>query len=215
MKFKNAFTLAEILIVMVIIGIIAVILIQTLNPNRYSEKTNIANARKAIELIKQATSQMIELEKEQIPTGTFMTRPAGSDSWEITILNEDGNDASVEDIVNLFGNYIKYESDVIDFCNFTSFCNNENVKGAKVAGGIYIGFEKFDDTDIDDCPAYYMPNSENQISAPTTLDKTTGEFDKVKQCWGKVYIDVNGIKGPDTEGQDVFVYGLGEYGMEL
>ena len=215
MKFKNAFTLAEILIVIVIIGIIAVILIQTLNPNRYSEKTNIANARKGLELIKQASAQMLGLEKEQLPTSSYMIKMPGSDKWELSILNESKTDATTEDLVNLFGKYIKFESDVINFCDYTSFCDNEEIKGARVAGGIYIGFEMFDENDIDDCPAYYMPNVENQIDAPHTMDKTTGEFDEIKQCWGKVYIDVNGTKGPDEEGKDVFVYGLGEYGVEL
>ena len=117
--------------------------------------------------------------------------------------------ATSQDLVNLFKNHIKYESDVVNFCDNTSYCSDTNIKGAKVAGGAYIGFSKYDS--IKDCPAYYMPGVQGQLSAPKSF---TNGASVTKKCWGELYMDVNGIKGPDTIGQDVFVYGLGEYGIE-
>ncbi|MBQ4647071.1 MAG: type II secretion system protein [Candidatus Gastranaerophilales bacterium] len=209
--FKKAFTLAEILITMVIISIIALVLIQTLKPQKYYEQTNLANAYKAVEIINQATTQITSSEPTQCPTGTFTYKLPGKTDVEFAILKSSGSsEAEVEDIVALFGNHIKYEADSLNFCDFTGFCNDSDIKGARIAGGIYIGFEKF--SEVDDCPDYFTPGEATKISAPQKYNPLTNTQSPV-QCWGKVYIDVNGTKGPDTEGQDVFVYGLGEFGI--
>ena len=46
----------------------------------------------------------------------------------------------------------------------------------------------------------------------TVFNKSTGNLDTDK-CWGSVYIDTSGTKGPDALGQDVFVFGLNSQGV--
>ena len=183
-------------------------MLRTLNPSQYSEKTNRASAMKVIEYVNQATIQILDLEKEKCPARAFMVKPAGASDWEVAILNSSGSEANATEIAELFGEHLKYESDVLDFCDYTAFCDDEKIEGAKLVGQAYIGFEKFEN--VQDCPAYYIPGEETQIEAPKTFKNGTYETMK---CWGKLYIDANGTKAPDVEGQDVFVYGLGESGI--
>lgn len=205
---KKAFTLPELAIVMIIIAIIALVMIQTLKPEKYSQKTNQASAMKVIEYVNQASVQIMDLEKEKCPARSFMVKPAGTSTWEFAILNDSGSTASAQEVAELFGEHLKYESDILDFCDYTDFCTNDDIKGAKLAGEAYIGFELFDS--VDDCPAYYFPGDENQTPAPKI---TEGGIEQTRKCWGKLYIDANGQKGPDTEGQDIFVFGLAQDGI--
>lgn len=211
MKLKKAFTLAEISISIIIIGVICVIMIGALNPKKYDEKTNTASLMKTLEFISQASVQIMDMEDAKCPARSFMIKPAGSAAWEFAILNSSGSSASAQEVAELFGEHLKYESNIISFCDYTSYCSDSNIKGAKLPNGAYIGFEIT--STVQDCPAYRMPYEETDTPAPTKYSKSTGTFETAK-CWGKLYIDTNGLKSPDTLGQDVYVFGLGENGIE-
>lgn len=195
MNKKQAFTLAEILICLVIIGFIALIMIKNVKTKDFTEKTYIASAFKAFESVQQASVKIRDSETESCPTGSFMVNVAGD--WEYTLVNSSGINANTEEVLNLYGNYLKFENIGINFCDYTSFCSDEEIKGAKLPGNMYIGFEV---TEIEDCPDYYMPNT-------ATIINGSGK------CWGKLYVDVDGTKGPNTLGKDVYVIGLNESGL--
>lgn len=213
MKLK-AFTLAEIIIVLTIIGVLATIMMVTVKPDKFREDINLANARKAIEFINQAAVQIMDLERIQCPSRAFMVKPAGLATWEFDLLDEDGDPADSEAIAALFGNYIKYETGIIDFCAATEACADgttaNTIMGARTTGDIYIGFEKFDN--IEDCPAYRIPGEITDTAAPTKLNVRTGNQDAV-QCWGKIYIDVDYKDTRNIIGDDLYIYGLGETGI--
>lgn len=200
---KKGFTLVEITIAMTIIAFLCLIMIQTINPKKFDEKANQANAIKAINFIEQACAQILDLETTQVPASRFMVKPAGG-SWEYA-----STATTSSALVALFGNHLKYESGEVNFCDNTSYCSDTKIKGARVAGGIYIGFEILGE--IKPCPAYRMPGESADNPAPQVFNN--GSY-TAKQCWGKLYIDVNGKDAPNTYGKDVFVYGLGEYGIE-
>lgn len=207
MKFKKAFTLAEILIVLMIMAVLILIILRTIKPSDYDEKANIAHGQKLFANIENAAVQLLANETTQCPAGSFMVKPAGG-SFEFATKKADGTAADAAAIVDLFGGYLKYETESLNFCDYTASCS-DTISGAKLAGGAYIGFVKYDS--IKDCPEYFIAGDETKHPAPKSFDN--GAFVN-KKCWGEVRIDVNGKKGPDTEGKDVFIYGLGEYGIE-
>ena len=194
-NYKKAFTLAEVLICLMIIGVLAAIMIKNIKTKDFTEKGYIASAYKALESVQQASLQICELETTSCPMQSYMVNVAGD--WEYTIVNASGTNANTEEILNLYDNYLKLEDTGINFCDYTPYCNSDSIKGAKIAGNGYIGFEV---TEVQTCPDYYLPNS-------TTLMKGEGK------CWGKFYFDADGKKGPNELGKDVFVFGLGERGL--
>ena len=208
---KKAFTMAEIVIVLTMIGVLATLMMVTVKPDKFREDINLANARKAIEFIGQAAVQIMDLEEIQCPSRAFMVKPAGTATWEFDLLDEDGDPADSEAIAALFGNYIKYETGVIDFCAATGACpSGVSAYGARATGDIYIGFEKFDT--IQDCPAFRVPGETTDTSAPTRLNVRTGNQETV-QCWGRVFIDVDYKDTRNIIGDDLYIYGLGETGL--
>lgn len=192
---KNAFTLAEVLVCMVIIGILAIIMVQNVKTKDFTEKGYVANALKIIENVQQASLKIREIEKTNCPMASFMINIM--DTWEYALVNSSGNSASATDVINLYAKYLKFENKGLKFCDYTSYCSNDNIIGAKIPPGSYIGIEI---TSIANCPSYYVPGS-------TTTTPGKGK------CWGKLYIDVDGNKGPNQHGKDVFVYGLNEIGI--
>ena len=99
--FKKAFTLAEILIVVMIVGFIAMALIKALSNNSYTEKAMHANALKTITAIEQASAEIKDTEHTQVPTGAFMEYVTGQATY--TTYNASGSaQATASDIVTLF-----------------------------------------------------------------------------------------------------------------
>ncbi|MBQ8636199.1 type II secretion system protein [bacterium] len=210
--FKKAFTMAELLAVMIVIGVLATALMQNFRSPKVKEKELIANALKAIEVVEQAFAKVKEIDKINCPTGTFISKQIGTGTYAYELRNDEGtSSASATDVVNLLGKYIRYEGGIVNFCSYTSYCTDTSIKGAKLAGtNIYIGFKV--NTGIEDCPTYKMPNDSTTYPAPTQYDKKAADFVTTK-CWGELYIDTNNIDSPNTYGQDVFKFGLGEHGI--
>ncbi len=192
---KKAYTLAEVLMCMVIIGFLAIIMVRNIKTKDFTEKNYTANALKIIQNMQQASLKIRELEKENCPTESFMVSVL--DTWEYTLVDSSGNNLEAAEVIDLYGKYLKFEDSGFKFCDYTTYCSNDDIIGAKIAPESYIGIEI---TSIEDCPEYYIPGS----------DATTAGKGK---CWGKLYIDVDGKKGPNTLGKDIFVYGLNETGV--
>jgi len=194
-KYSNAFTLAEVLICLMIIGVMAIIMIRNLRTKDFTEKSYIAGGYKAIESVQQASLKIRDIETASCPTGSFMVNVAGT--WEYALVNASGANANTTEVLNLYDSYLKLENTGLNFCDYTGYCSNDSIKGAKLPGNTYIGFET---TGVINCPSYYLPNS-------SSLTAGKGK------CWGKLYIDVDGPKGPNQLGKDVFVMGLNEDGV--
>lgn len=208
MKKYSAFTIVEIILTMTIIATLATVMLVNLKRKDVSDKTFGLNAYKVMEVIQQASSKIRELEKDtRCPTGTFMANVLGT--YEYTILNKaGGSTANATEVASLFGDYMQYQQSNINFCDYTPYCSNTNIKGAKIIGNVYIGFEVL--SSISNCPTtYYIPNSSGKGYA----DKITSTAAQVGKCWGKLYADVNGSAGPNQLGKDVFIWGLGETGL--
>ena len=212
---KKAFTLAEILICMAIIGALGVVLMRSISNQNFDEKEYALKAHKAMRLIDEASAQIIQSEVEQVPAGAFMINTAGS--WEYVICsaaNSCTNKATSQKLIDLYKKYIKFESTTSNFkSNYTGYSSAPtSIYGAKIPGEIYIGMEVNSNNSITACPStVYIPASELKTNETFVASTTANTSDK--KCWGKIYIDTNGKKGPNELGKDVYVFGMGEFGI--
>lgn len=205
---SKAYTLAEILLVIVIIGVLSSLMIANLKTDKQINKTYIAKVMKVINDFEGASAEIMSIDTTRCPMGTFIGNLAGVE--EFVLMDESGsNVANATDAVDTFANFIKFQQKGISFCNFTSYCNDANIIGAKYTGDIYVGIEKFEA--LEDCPEYKLPNMANMAANfPAPKNHIT---DTVEKCWGKLYIDADGPNGPNTFGNDVFIFGLGKNGI--
>lgn len=209
--FKKAFTLAELLVVFIVIGLISTAIFKNIRPNKMKDKEMVALAFKGIRVVEHAMSNVMEIDKANCPMGTFLVKKAGTNDFTMQLKDNSGGSISATELFNLFGKYIRYETGVGNFCDNTPYCSNSSVKGAKISGtNMYIGYEVF--SSLANCPTYRLPNETSDSPAPTRYNKNTGTYETAK-CWGKVYIDVNGMDTPNTYGKDVFIFGMGENGI--
>lgn len=238
-KIKSAFTLAELMLAMVIVGFLAVCLMRTLQTNEYKEKQNILTVHKAIETINDAAGEIRQIETEVLPAGQFMTKIVGNSArngnYSFAVLNASGNIANSSEVAALFGDYMKKDiqtgnNGIVDFCNATyasGACNDTDkdadIKGYKIPGSLYVGFKLYGNTS-NKCPSpFYLPNKSGNPEKVTVVNNST-MFDgtlKTKQCWGELHIDTNGPDLPNeqatnsTENTDYWIFGLDEYGVVL
>ena len=207
---KKGFTLTEVLIVMTVIGVIAIVILGDFKRQDYTTTKYATYGLKAIELVEQASIKIREIEKTHCPIGVFMSKRGGRSDFTTEIVDSSSNSIDASEVATLFGKYIRYDTGIVDFCTYSKYTPCSNVNGAKLAGTkTYIGFKVYNKPA--DCPAARFPN-DTADTTPQYYDKNTGTH-KTAQCWGELYIDVNGIEAPNQRGKDVTVIGLGEYGI--
>ena len=236
MRKFTAFTLAETLITLTTIGVLAAIMISLMDVTSVYEKTDAAKVYKAFEEVQQAAAKIRSTETGKCPEGTFLTKirnmsqsdilAADAYNYEYALYKDDDATtlAPTADVARLFAQYLRFEQgryappqaySPVTFCNYTSYCSNNAIVGGKMAGDVYIGFEVFGDTAVQTCPKeLYMPkfNKEDYKNHQyyEYITKTDAQAGK---CWGKVYVFVKRNKAQNTLGKDIFVWGLDENGL--
>ena len=206
---NKAFTLAEVLIVLSIVGAIAVVMIKNVSTEDFRDRTNVAKAYKVINVFDQASASIVGEDKQHCPMGSFIYKSAknsdGTYDYQLGLVNDSGSTPSASEVLNIFGKYLKYESTGLAFCSYSGFCDDATIPGVKLAGDAYAGVVMLNS--VENCPNFYLPES-----GQTTV-RTRFKENVKPQCWAKLYVDVNGTEGPNEEGKDVFILGLGEYGI--
>ena len=207
---KIAFTLAEVLITLVIISFISIISIKTIKNNNdsFSGKDDYARVYKVIENFDYAFAQIRDLEKINCPMGKFINKTKIATSGTKYAYEKVLNAADATAVFDILKNYIKFDEEDLNFCDYSGYCDDStqaNNPAGKIAGDIYVGINMYDN--ISDCPNYYMPDA-GLITVRT--DVKTGDKPK---CWGNLLIDINGAKSPNSEGEDVYIFGLDENGI--
>lgn len=216
---KTAFSLAELLVCLIIIAFLAVLAINGFKTGGFKEKQRNAEAFKVINDFTHITAKLIETYPENFPSGALMYQVAGN--YNYGIYNDKGELANEEDIVDIYAKIARFKKSKIkdpetdelvamNFCNYSD-CEilgleeDVEVPCALWFSNVYIGFLKNSaDKLIDECSSYFSPEHDEEISFPT---------DNKKYCWGKLYIDTNGKSGPNALGQDIYVFGLDEMGI--
>ncbi len=208
MKKTNAFTLAEVLMVLVILGFLAIISINVTTNSGFDEKTFQASAYKIVKEFQSASIKIRESYPDKIPTGSFTTNTMNTKDY--AIYNATEQLANTTQVMDLYATFLRLDRTNKNFCSMTKafstdYCKNNNtaIQGAKISGDIYVGLEVIADTStgaLASCPQYYRVNP---VEKATTTEK----------CWGRLYLDANGTKAPNEFGKDAFVFGLGEFGV--
>lgn len=215
--YKKAFTLAEILIVMTIVGILTAVLMHNLRLSQFDDKKFKAGAVKVIQEFNIASAKIRDLETTKCPTGNFVIDIMGDKEYALTT-NGSTLMTTTTDVLDLFGEYIKLDhpSDYYNFCDYTGWEDcPENVKGVKMAGDIYVGLKvTATTTSMSACPDYYIiDTSAKDKEQGKANENTLIQAGTDKNCWANLYMDINGKQGPNKLGEDVFVYGLDKDGV--
>lgn len=198
---NKAFTLAETLIAMLILGIIAAIMIKNLKTDDHIEKTFIPKANKAIQVFDEAAVQLLDIDNPNCPMGEFIIN-----NNTIGLLNDSGNAVNSQEAFNMLSQYIKFEKTGLNFCANSGYCaDSTTIPAGRISGDTFVGFEV---TSVSDCPDFYKPGQSEKITVVN--DPIT---DIKPKCWAKLYIDVNGADAPNVEGQDIFVLGVDRKGI--
>lgn len=165
---KNAFTLAEVLITLSIIGVVAAMTMPTLI-GKYNKMVWTNQLKKSYSTVSQGFQKMLA-------------------------------DESAPDILS------------------TSFVSERESLGK------YLKTLNITNGDRNNAIAYYMENASGKVSNEDLSDELTEKYDKYNLADGsilytypsidkKVYIDVNGNKGPNVVDRDLFYFYLEESGI--
>ena len=204
MKKKYGFSLAETMIALLVLGFIFIALLRVIKTYDHTEKTYSSNGYKVIENIDGAMAKMRLSEKKSLPTGAFITKILGTDT--LTFFDTSGSSIDVNEVIALFGKYLKFEETVTDVCSYTKY-SCSGIKGARIYPNIYIGFKLY--SSLTNCPNFYLPDSTTANTVSKKKNLSTGAMETQK-CWGEVYIFLDGKNGPGIMGKDSFMLGLGE-----
>lgn len=216
---KTAFSLAELLVCLILIGFMAVLALNGFKTGAFKEKQRRAEAYKVFSNFSHITAKLLESYPENFPSGALMYPVAGT--YNYGIYNDDGEVANESDIVDIYSKLAQFKKSkvkdpetgemvALNFCNYSDcealgLKEDVEIPGALWFSNVYIGFLKNpSDKLIDECPSYFSPEHDEEISFPD---------DSKKYCWGKLYVDTNGKSGPNTLGQDVYIFGLDETGI--
>ncbi len=187
MGIKRGFTLAEVLITLVIIGVIAAVTIPSLI-NKTNEQELVVAVKKNFSVISQAFEKIVAENGEINPS----------------FLGESEHQAT-EKMGELFKNVLATQN----ICGMGTDGDCFPEDGYKLFDGRYWCDFNFDETfyklrlnDGSSLAIFGYPNYMNW-----------GTSESLKNTVGYVWVDVNGDKGPNTNGIDVYSYRITKYGI--
>ena len=214
---KHAFTLAEVTLVLAIIGILAIVMIKNIKTDTFKDKELKAGAVKVVNDFNIASMKIREIEHDKCPNAAFMVK--AGDDWVYTLTEKDATK-----VLDLYGEYLKFDkprSGYYNFCDHTGGLKDEgceesaDIAGIRLAGDIYVGLKMNLENDVPkDCPtSYYRINTAAKDETPGVQNQNDEVTISGEKCWAKLYMDINGNAGPNEVGQDIFVYGMNSDGV--
>ncbi len=180
---KNGFTMSELITTISIIGVVAALVLPAFVA-RYQKEGWVAGLKKSSSFISQAAS-----------TITFENQV---NSWNVT----DNDIKSVQAVYDHFKKELKLLEDC--GCNVgktKTNCWSEEV--TKTLSGDPYEFEYPGGIGLDACHAILVDGSNISFDISGASDKLLGTKNKASFV---INIDINGKKGPNMLGRDVFVY---------
>lgn len=182
-----AFTLAEVLITLGIIGIIAALTIPTLIQNA-NEKATVTAVKKAYSVLSQAYTLAVQ------ENGT-------PDTWN---LSADGNGAT--NILNMLAPYLKISQN----CGTGTGCFPANAY-QQLKGGDYSGGSN--DTNTNYAKAKLSDGTLLLAASFADCNLSIGTTPGLQSICGGISVDVNGFKKPNQFGIDYFGFYITKFGI--
>lgn len=194
-----AFTLAEVLITLGIIGVVASLTMPSLIAKQ-KEKEYVAKLKKFNSLMNQAMLLTIQEEGEIENWGlTRYTSNEGMTDEEI---------AQADISRNLFADKVKKHLKVIRYCPYGDSCKNQVKKVTR---------QSLDGTEFGTFSPYLELADGTHILGITitspTCTSNLGNSKQLQNICGEIFVDVNGGKGPNATGKDVFLFYYTKYGV--
>jgi len=188
MKKKKGFTLAEILIVLGVIGLVAEMTIPTLSKNM-QEKEAIVGIKKTYSMLSQSYTMVVQ--ENGVPS-----------SWDVT-----GTPAQVaEQIINIFKPYLKRRV----FCGVNMGCFPD------VAYKYLNRAYDFDNLNRrNDFAKIQLSDgtSFGYVGGGVSCNSVVGTTTALQKVCGVFWADINGHKGPNTVAKDLFMFYLTDEGI--
>lgn len=188
MEFKKGFTLAEVLITLVIIGVIAAMTIPTLI-NKTNEQETVTAVKKAYSVLGQAYQKVIAENGEIIPS------TLGADSAEAT---------------KTLGEMFSKQLSTSKICGMST---NEDCFA--IGQYKYINGANFSDYNLSTIHFKMRLNDGMSVAfhvwRPSYLN--LGNTESLSHAFSAVDVDINGDKGPNTYGKDMFGFHITKYGV--
>ena len=202
---KAAFTLAEVLITLTIIGVVAAMTLPTLIQNQ-QEKEKVVRLKKAYSVLNSAIQRAIT---EDGPISSWSGLVASQ------VSEEDMTDEEKEEVVTgRQSSWSNFMSHIKPYLNFVKYCENYS---DTTCGGDYTRFS-LDGTDFANTSeravlADGIGISSIWISSPS-CKAIFGTSKQLQKVCGEIFIDIkpNGKNGKRT-GDTIFVFYLTEYGL--
>ena len=192
MGIKRAFTMAEAILVMTILGVIAAVMITTLKPAEFKEKSLRVLAKKVLSEIDTATTQILSNDAK---LGT-MTSLSLSDGVQFEFK---GN---ADKVLQL---YQKYLVTIRTTVPATSFCVTGKVNDADTSRGATAVYFK-----DGACMGIYA--AQITAASPTIVPGETATT-AVTASQGLLLVDTNGEDEPNIIGVDRFIFPITEKGI--
>lgn len=198
---KNGFTLAEVLITLGIIGIVAAMTLPTV-VQKHQEKVTVAKLKKMHSVLNQAFLMAVNENGTPDLWGYVASSSAETDPDKIAA-DKNGKDI----VINKFLPYLKTTS----VCYYNdSKCNNNSLYTRPRHSLDGTPFSNFgtpriflaDGSTID---IFYMASPSCTTVAGTTKP--------MRNICGEVFIDINGIKPPNATGKDMFWFRITKFGI--
>ena len=189
---KTAFTMAEAVLVMTILGIIATIMITTLKPAEFKEKGLQVLAKKVMGEIDTATTQIL-LNNSSDGTMNNIYKPDTSTLFSIST----GDTTKSDDLGKLYKKYLTATRKACTNSTECGDCSSYNNKFF-LKDGVCIGIT-------------------TGVSASNVNTWFPGEttWTEEKPSHGMIFFDVNGTDEPNTLGKDRFLMPLGSEGIQF
>lgn len=190
LKFRSrlAFTLAEVLITLGIIGVVAALTIPTVLQNA-QEKANVTALKKSYTVLSQAFASAVK------DNGT-------PDNWGLV---SNGDPQGSENILNTLANYLQ----VTKYCGRNTGCLPSQY--LYLNGGYGASFDPM--TSV--AKAQLADGSFLSVTTfgSCTSSRTYEDSPLLHQICGNAFIDVNGAKNPNQWGVDLFMFYIGMQGI--
>ena len=179
--FKNGFTLAEVLITLVIIGVVAALVISPLI-NTYVESSTVSKVKKGLSILGQA-KKLAEVQNGPIEGWNF---GAGSSTQTVT----------------QFWNYLKPHISFVKECSGIGCYQNDGIyylNGSYYSN--YNSYSSYQKIILADASVMWFRTGGGDESG-----KCSAPNGGVENACAIFWYDVNGDKSPNALGRDVFVY---------